>query len=153
MSAPSQLDPLGDTLERFERQLEIPYVPGDLDSWCSDISEYLQEVRSELTRAVRQEHPRSYESIVKNGANLSHEVDKMREADGKLLESLDAVESQAHEFRRRANEEDHAGQQFQPHRDRLVDAALQFILSVRKQRAAISTWSSEALQRMNGTGD
>jgi hypothetical protein len=153
MATSTRLDPLAEVLDTLEKHLELPYVPGDLSDWSDEAGRYFDQAARQLAITIETEHPRVYETISKNRVDLSHEVERMQAEDSRLLEQSEAVRTQLVGFLSGASEEDSAGQQVQPRRDRLVDAALQFILSVRKQRAAVSTWMSEALQRDNGVGD
>jgi len=153
MSTMQKLDPLADTLERLERQLELPHISGELNSWAAESLKLLKELDRQVRWAVNSEHPRAFETIVKNQANLLQQVEKMRPEDQQLLEALEPVIRQAEQFALSMNETALAEQQFQPKRERLVNDGLSFILRMRRQQSAVDTWLRESMQRDNGVGD
>ena len=153
MSTIAKLDPLAEALTRLERHLELPYVSGELNSWTEEAVTLFHQVEERLRDAIQREHPKNYESIVKNRVDLNQEVAKMRECDEELLHTLSELRRELELFQQSRKEEELAEQQFLPNRTRLVDNALAFIINIRKQRSAIATWVSESIQRDNGVGD
>jgi hypothetical protein len=153
MSTLAKFDPLAESFEGLETHLELPYISGELNRWGADVEGFLQKAGEQLHEAVKREHPKNYEAITASRPDLSAEVGKMRDNDAALLSALQTVREQVDRFRATVREDQLAEQQFLPARNRLVDEVLNFVLQVRKQRAAVTTWMSEALQRDNGVGD
>jgi len=152
MSQTKELHPLTDVLEQLEHHLELPYISGDLHHWAETALKLLQEAEGKLQHAIEQEHPRHFDTMVKNHSNLRGEADKLREEDRQLLPALRPVGQQAEQFVAGIDETALAGQQFQARRERLVSDGLSLILRIRRQQAAIDAWLGEALTAITALG-
>lgn len=153
MTTTKKLDALTESLEQLEKHLELPYISGELHDWSEQTGQLLQEATTLVRSAIHSEHGRAYEAIVKNHPNLRQEVENLRKEEPSILAALEAVQQLVEPFTTSIDETVLAGQQFQPKREQLVQEGLAAILRVRRHRAAIETWLSEALQRDNGVGD
>jgi len=153
MTATKKLDSLAESLLRLEEHLELPYISGELQDWSDKLGEFLSDASDRLRREIASEHGRSYETIIKNQSNLRQQVDKLRTEDPQIVTALESFRQLADRFASSIDETILAGQQFQAKREQLINEGLGLVLRIRRHRAAIDTWLSEALQRDNGVGD
>jgi hypothetical protein len=153
MSTSKNLDSTAESLVHLEEHLELPYVSGELQDWSDRLCEVLADASQEVRAAVASQHSKSYDTIVKSHSNLGKQVDKLRSEEPELLAALGSFEQSAQSFASSIDETLLAGKQFQPKREQLIQEGLALILRLRRHRAAIATWLSEALQRDNGVGD
>ena len=91
MTTAIQTDQLTDALQGLEQQLEIPYVPGELDTWTMGVQKLLVKANDALRTMMRKDHPASFDMILKNDLELARRVDQMRAEDEQLLTQFDAV--------------------------------------------------------------
>ncbi len=153
MSVGNKINPLVDTLERLEQQLEVPHISGELNNWASDVVSLLKELEHELQQAVASEHARSFQMIVKSNRNLRSQVDKLAEEDQAILNAFPTLLRQAEQLVNCIREDALAEQQFHEVREKVVQEGLAFVLRARRQQVGVDTWLAEALQRDNGVGD
>ncbi len=151
MATVIQTDSVSDSLEKLHRQIELPYVSGELTAWTDGVVLLLDAANDCVCQAIRDDHPKTYASILKKDMELAQKVEAMKLEDEQLLSGMQAIMQQAHELDVIVDEAKLAEQQFQPKRDRLVEDVLSLIVRVRKQRAAMNTWLSEAFTRDSGT--
>lgn len=151
MATVIQTDSVSDSLEKLHRQIELPYVSGELTAWTDGVLLLLEAANDCVCQAIRDDHPKTYASILKKDMELAQKVEAMKLEDEQLLSGMQAIMQQAQELDVIVDEAKLAEQQFQPKRDRLVEDVLSLIVRVRKQRAAMNTWLSEAFTRDSGT--
>lgn len=143
-------DQVSEAIEKLHRQLELPYVSGELSSWTDGIIELLGSTKECIRKSIEDDHPCSYKTIMKNDLELAQRVEDMRAEDAQLLCKLDDLTREAENLDKMVDEAHLAESQFKPKRDRLVEDGVAFIVRLRKQRAAINTWLGEAFSRDNG---
>jgi len=153
MTATVKLDAVAEALQRLEEQLELPYVPGELHAWGESVRQLLGDAATRLRADISGRHPSIFDSITKSQGNLRQQVDKLKADDEQLLESLASVERLVEQFSTSFDETAQAGQHLQPMRERVINDGLSLVLRARRQRSALDTWHTEALQRDNGVGD
>lgn len=145
-------DCVSEALEKLHRQIELPYVAGDLSAWTDGVLALLDSTIETVRQASHFDHPKTYTSILRRDLELAQKVEAMRVEDEVLLDGLESIVKQAQELDSIVDEAKLAEPQFKPKRDRLVDDVLALIVRIRKQRAAINTWLSEAFSRDSGLG-
>jgi hypothetical protein len=153
MTVDTKHDAAAETVQHVEDHLELPYISGDLRAWAESLEELLCRAADATRHLIENEHPQLFKSIVKNHSNLRGEVEKLEQEGSRLPAAFDDLIQQTQRFAGGIDETALAGQQFQPMRERLVNEGLSLVLRVRRHRAAIDTWLSEAMQRDNGVGD
>jgi hypothetical protein len=143
---------LDELLRRFEAELEVPIVPGELPEWLESTRQAFSELQGPL-KAHLEQQPSLLDQIEQDDPNLASRVDPLRETNRRVLGDLEALGPwidrlvrQAEQTEPREELLDHAVQE-------LVDRSLVWILEVRKLQSAVNTWSTEAQQRDRGTLD
>lgn len=153
MATTKPSDAVAEALEQLEQQLEVPYVSGELHAWSETVVELVKRAQEAVQNSVEQEHPRTFAMIVKNQSNLQQQVEKLQEEDREILPAFEPLLHEAQQFNSTVDETALARQQIEPARERLVTDGLALIIRTRRQRSAVKTWLSEAIQRDNGVGD
>jgi len=144
---------LDQALGTFEKGLVTPVVPGELASWIASLRESLDEVGNCLRNAVESVHDERYQQIVQRDAELSTRVTQMREEDVQLLSDFHAVDHQLTTLETQQSAKTAGVSKMDRLRADLVDQSLAFVIRVKAQEAALSTWQMESFQRDRGLGD
>lgn len=140
-------------LARLETSLETPIVPGELANWCQTARQECEEVDRLLRQQITAVHRDLLQQILREDPGLAARVDELRQADLRLLEQSEAVRASFERLCKAAAgmEPDEARLEGSP--QEVVDEGLQFVLAVRKQETALTTWYVEAFERDRGVVD
>lgn len=149
----TQTDKVTVLLERLERQLQLPQISGELTSWTDGVHDLIQHLGEHLRFTLQQDHPKTYKEILKNNTELASKVEQMKTEDGEILKCYEHVLAEVQDLDRLTDDDERDEKKFEPKRLRLVENGLAFVLRVRKQRLAASTWMGESLRRETGAGD
>jgi len=140
-------------LSQLEGCLESPVVPGELPSWASAVEEAYKDVRDPLRHELEHTHPDHFDQISSENSDLLHQVEQMHEEDALIREHYGKLADKIEQFRKRV-------EPAEPHESKLdeclsavVDEGLQFVIRVRSQQQAVSTWLLESFQRDTGVAD
>lgn len=146
-------NPLSQALEKFEKCLETPVVPGELPQWCRRANEACGEVDAHLRREIEETHPQMFRQIQEEDPGLAARVESLREEDEQLLERIEHAKTFLERLTPTAGAVEPDEGRVDEHVQSAVDAGLQLVLAVRKQETAITTWYMESLERDRGTVD
>lgn len=149
-----QSDRLKQAIDGFETSLETPLVSGELIAWVTEARETLEQLGVLLHQDVQQTHADLYATILREDMELSSRVTELRATDdqllrieyGKVEHHLGRLVNQAQSV---AQDESKAANM----RAEVVKLSLAFVISLRTQETAITTWFSEAFNRDRGVGD
>ena len=141
---------LEELLQKLERQLETPIIPGELRSWLEAVEQCCHEVCPILRQHINEVHPQEYKLIKRDADNLLRRVEQMKKEDSDILTEL-AMQERAvanlHQLAARAEPNELKAEE---HVKNFVRDALMFIIRIRTQERAIETWVQEAEFRDNG---
>ena len=144
---------LRDGLGEFEHRLETPIVPGEMENWLRGVHESSCHVAAVLLERVDHAHGAILREILREDTSLAARVEQLEEEDEGIL-------ARAGEIQRSAENLLVAAAKVEPHEGKIdsavrlfTDDALQFVLRVRKQEAALETWYQEAFMRDRGVVD
>ncbi len=140
-------------LEDFETSLETPLISGDLTEWVTTVQRACEHLGVLLRGDVQREHAAMYATILGEEAELSSQVEKLRETD-KQLSLVDFGNIQL--GLKRLLDRDQSDEQEEARANLSAEAvrlALAFVISARTQETAIATWFSESFNRDSGSGD
>jgi len=144
---------LAAALSQLETRLETPVIPGELPSWANAVEKACESVGDHLRHEIEDMHPAHYAQITREGSDLLRQVEQMREEDSQLCKLYETLGHKIHRFRTQS-------EQAEPHECKLneflaevVDEGLAFVIRVRRQELAVSTWLMEAFQRDSGVAD
>lgn len=143
-------------LEIFESSLESPVVPGELDQWLTTAGGGLRNLKEALQDRVQHVHPEQLEDIRQQDPELADRVQHLEEVDHKLLKQFDELVRRVEELRSRLQKNGaSSGLESRVARsvERLGEQGLKFVIDVRKQEAALTTWFMEAFDRDRGIAD
>lgn len=144
---------LRDSLAAFETCLEMPLVPGQFEVWLADARSALARVGTILPEHIRRDHRPQIEEIADEDKELFARVETLRSTDRKTLERLNwFYEWGARLADRTALTEPDEGKLEEEFAE-FIKQGLEFVIHVRKQELAVTTWLNEALNRENGPGD
>ncbi|HRA87352.1 MAG TPA: hypothetical protein PK992_04765 [Planctomycetaceae bacterium] len=140
-------------LSAFERALEEPLIPGELQSWCVFAREGCSDAVSSLEKCIPTRHAQLLNEIDGQALELSARVEQLRAADSELLVMARELQVDADRLGVDAelstSQESKIGFEVQS----FIDAGLAWIIRTRKQEAALTAWFQEAFNRDRGTGD
>lgn len=145
-----QTDELSTALVQLESSLESPVVPGELRSWSSAVNKTLNATREPLWRELNHTHPEHYAKISRDDPDLLRRVEQMKEEDANIREAYGAYASKIGQFHQQAEQVGAHESKLDSALSEVVDAGLQLVIRIRKQRQAISTWLQEAYHRDTG---
>ena len=146
-------DALNEALGAFENCLEAPVVPGELPQWCRNATLACEEVASVLAEVIAQRHPRTFDQIMEEDPALAARIDEMRKTDEQLTEQMEQVKTYFQHLSELGSEIEPNEAKVEEQVEKAVSKGLEFVLAVRKQESAITTWYLEALERDRGTVD
>jgi hypothetical protein len=144
---------LSEPLQNLEVCLEAPVVPGELPQWCAAAHAACAAVRQPLKTAIAQTHAATYRDILREDPGLASRVDAMRDEDRLLVARLDELQSLLRTLCPAAEAVEPDEARLDVSVEQATDAGLEFVIAVRKQEAALTTWLLEALERDRGVVD
>ena len=141
---------LEEDLQRMERQLETPIIPGELRMWLENVCQMCSELCPVLRQQIAQAHPLQYKQIKRDGDNLLRRVEQMQKEDSDILAELAVMERAVSQICQMVEKAEPNEARYEEHVKSFTHDALQFIIRVRTQERAIETWVQEAEFRDNG---
>jgi hypothetical protein len=146
-------DAWGQALQELERNFETPVVPGELATWVSNLRASCDAVGPLLHAVVANAHAERIRQIEEQDPELLARAKQLREEDKRLLQEFEDVARRISTLDQ-MNADRVANQpQSEEILAELTESGLAFVIGVRTQEKAISTWHSEAFQRDRGLGD
>lgn len=148
-----QLKPWENALRELEAQLELPAVPGELVSWLDAVLLTLREAGPVVQEHVRRHHDAQLAEIQEHDAALTPRVERMRAEQEEILGELAQLERTATALRDHAQRIEPAEAELDEQREAFVQQGTQWVIRLRRQEQAVTTWYVEALERDRGTVD
>lgn len=147
-------DSLKKALEDFETSLERPVLSGELMDWVTAAMRAHQHLGVLLREDVQHAHADLYAAILRQDTDLSSRVAELRATDEQLLGiEFDKIGLILRQLSDRVLSSAQDEERAEILRADTVRQALAFVISVRTQETAITTWFSEAFNRDCGSGD
>ena len=144
---------LQDALRRLEGYLETPVVPGELEDWTQNVVAAWQEVDHRLETHIRDHHREQLSKIAEEDTEMLAHVERLRDEDVQIVDRFLELSRQVERLAERAPKIEPHEQRADAAIEQLVEQGLAWIIRVRKQEAAISTWFGEAFNRDRGVAD
>ena len=144
---------LTDALSRLETALLSPLVSGELESWAKSVEETTEVLAQRLPPYVASVLHPQYAQIAKTDSELLSRVEQLIAEDQNVLLELEALRTQVKDFAKRAVQIKKDEAQVADQRQKLEQKGIEFIVRVRRQRAAADTWMAEANYRDRGPVD
>lgn len=141
-------------LEKFERALETPVVPGELTAWTDDAKGLCDKIGELLQKYVVQKHAELFSRILKEDIELGHRIENLREIDSRLLQvDFPSLNQKLGNLAARVPAVQPNESRLSTFVEEVVKEGLAFVIAARTQETAIETWLMEAFTRDRGTGD
>lgn len=140
-------------LDRFESCLETPAVPGELSDWFQETNAVLHEVAWQFAEQVHGTHTAILQDILNEDPELHSRVTEMREVDERLRSELIELKSKIRALTEYADQTDLEETQLHSQLESTIERGLKFVIDVRKQEHALTTWYMEAFERDRGIAD
>jgi hypothetical protein len=144
---------LTDALTRLETALLSPVVSGELEDWSKSVEEATAALAQRLPPYVTAVLHPQYAEIAKTDGELLTRVEQLIAEDQNVLLDLEAFRAQVGDFAKRASQIKKDEAQVADERSKLEQKGIEFIVRVRRQRAAADTWMAEANYRDRGPVD
>jgi len=144
---------LEETLSKVETALLSPVVSGELKSWVANVRQASATFTVDWTGYLNTVLHTQYAEIAATDPELSSFVQKMIQTDQQLLEELTQFHEALHDLKGRAADVKWQEGKLAAEQKRIEESGIALILKVKKQRAAVATWLSEAVYRDRGTVD
>ena len=144
---------LTDALTRLETALLSPVVSGELESWAKTVEEGATALSERLPPYVTNVLHPQYAEIAKSDSELLTRVEQLIAEDQNVLLELEAFRNHVNAFAQRASQIKKDEAQAADSRLKLEQKGLEFIVRVKRQRAAADTWLAEAAYRDRGPVD
>jgi hypothetical protein len=147
-----QEEQFGRKLADFERCLETPFIPGELNEWFADTRPAYEELKPLVQLQIQYLHTEEFAEITEEDPELFGRVDEMKEEDENLAALLENFEDDLD----RLSGEAEAGAtetDLKEDLDEFVAGGLDFVTRLRKQKVAVETWLTEAFTRDRGIVD
>jgi hypothetical protein len=141
------------SLAKLETCLETPRVAGELPSWAAAVQEGFADVGSMLSRQLDSLHAEEYAEIVEEDSGLFARVEQLKKEDCGITEQFADLCRRAERLAEIAWRVEPDEGQVREDVSRLVELGLSFVIRVRTQETAITTWLVEAFDRDRGTVD
>jgi len=140
-------------LEAFETCLETPIVPGELQTWVANAQKSCAGVVATLKQHVPIWHKPVIEQIGRQDPELATRVKQLRDEDAALLRRAQQVNAEADSLAADASElASHDPRMIEEVR-KFIDSGLKWIIRIRRQEAALTTWYQESFNRDRGVVD
>jgi septal ring factor EnvC (AmiA/AmiB activator) len=153
MSTPTNHSALPEALDQLESYLELPVVPGEAENWLGAVRQACDDVSEHLVKEIHGPHADLLAKTQRQDPALAPRVEEMHQTDQQLLEECQALQRTIERLTDMAAKTESDEARLEPWFKELTDSALTFILDVRKQEAAVTTWYMEAFNRDRGVGD
>ena len=146
-------DDLKNALAAFETSLLAPSVSGELSTWLQEVQKTWEEAPAQIHYHVKHLHPRQYEEIAKQDAELLPRIDQLRKDDEAIEEQREKLSQSIGRVGQHAPKLEPDEEKAQKHVKSMVDDGMAFLIGVRKQEVAVQTWYVEAFNRDGGAVD
>lgn len=140
-------------LTSFETALATPVVSGELADWLDAVDNAWNEASAQVHYTVKHAHPRQYEEISNQDAELLPRVEQLRREDTTIESERESFSQFLERVRMHVPKLEPDEEKAHQHIQKLVAMGLAFITRVRKQEVALETWYTEAFTRDLGAGD
>jgi predicted nuclease with TOPRIM domain len=144
---------LKEALERFERRLETPLVPGELTGWICEAVEACHNVGPTLDRQRRRTHEQILDAIAREDAELIPRAEELRKEDEELQCDYRRLREEADRLAEQAETAEPHERRLDERRASFVRHGLDFVIRTRTQELAVETWFLEAFDRDRGVVD
>lgn len=135
------------TLEVFERSLEAPIIPGELQTWSANAQATCHDAVAALKEHVSTWHKRVLEDIKRQDADLLPRVQELHSQDAELLSQARRVKAVANTLAELAEVFTLNEPTIKREVEKVIGEGLDWIIRARKQEAALTTWYQEAFNR------
>jgi hypothetical protein len=140
-------------LDRLETSLVEPVMAGELIDWVRDVQDAWNEAAEHVREHVVEIHPRQFQEMASEDAELLPRTEKLRSDDEAIGEDLEEFARTLHRFAEHAPKFEPDEEKIAKHTRDLVDEGIELITRVRKQEAAVQAWFLEAFTRDRGVAD
>jgi hypothetical protein len=137
-------------VDAFETSLVRPLVSGELTPWLDEVKKAWGEAGAQIHYHAKHLHPRQYEAIAKQDAELLPRVDMLKTEDAALEEQREQINQAVARVAQHAPKLEPDEQKAHKYIKSLVDDGMAFVTRVRKQSVAVQTWYIEAFNRDSG---
>lgn len=144
---------LATALEAFETCLETPIVPGELQAWTASARRTGNEAVTALQEHIPAWHEPVLTQINRQDMELAKRVEQLREEDNALLEEAAELQTAVNKLAADANSVASHDPAIKEAVSDLVRLGLAWIIRVRTQEAALTTWYQESFNRDRGVAD
>ncbi len=143
-----------ESLTALESSLATPVVSGELTEWVTNALRDCEQVKANLQSDWRRIHADLFKNILRENADLSAQVEKLRAVDDKISQvDCDEVISSLNQLLVRAQSAGQDEAKLAGVMEDVVKRAMKFVIAARGQETAIAAWLSEAFNRDLGSGD
>jgi hypothetical protein len=147
------VDDLKAVLTTFETSLLAPAVSGQLSSWLAEVQKSWEEASAQIHYHVKHNHPRQYDEIAKQDAELLPRIDQLRKDDEGIEAQREKLSQMIGRVGEHAPKLEPDEEKAQKYIKSMVDDGTSFLICVRKQEVAVQTWYVEAFNRDGGAVD
>jgi hypothetical protein len=153
MNTANHISPEADlktVVDAFETSLVRPIVSGEMTPWLDEVNQAWTKAGAQIHYHAKHLHPRQYDAIAKQDAELLPRVDLLRTEDAALEEQRERINQSVIRVTQHVPKLDPDEEKAQKFIKSLIDDGMAFITRVRKQSVAVQTWYSEAFNRDSG---
>jgi hypothetical protein len=140
-------------LDTFEESLLTPLVSGDVAQWAANVRSTWAEATAQIQEQLVRQHPSQYEEMAANDPEMLPRIELLKQEDCELERQREEFGQMIGRVTERAPELEPDEGKAARHAEKLIEAGVQFIARVRKQRVALQTWFAEAFSRDRGAVD
>ena len=151
--AKENCEALAAALADFEESLEQPVVPGEMVSWLQNAAAAAAQVGPPLAACIASNHAEVLEQIADEDAEMLSRVAELKEEDAEICEDYERRLKELERLAELTASAEPDEEKFAEHVETVMRESLDFIIRVRKQEAALTTWSQEAFNRDRGDVD
>lgn len=142
-----------DAVEQLEVSLQSPIVPGEMVAWAETLRRSLNALRSPLKEQINQVHQQTIKQIAIEDPELTVRAVNLNSTDEQNLQEFERLLKNVWNLPERVSQAEPDEGSMMTELRELIDDGLKFVLSVRGQETALSTWINESLNRDRGDGD
>lgn len=147
------VDRLRDALQRWERSLQTPLVPGELSAWAEACRTDFARVADLVASESRGSHEAQYKQMFDEDPELAERIEQLRAEDDRLFAAIEKFAEQTQQLIDAAEHVEPDERKAEPFQQAVAREGLGLVLALRAQEVAIETWFVEALERDRGNVD